>query len=60
MAKRSKRPIIGSVEFVYDGTEKQFNEFLIAVVRDYIAGNDEKSLQEPKNVKDMSEEKTAS
>lgn len=49
MAKKSKRPVIESVEFIYEGTEKQFNEFLKAVVRDYINGNAEKDQPE-KNV----------
>ena len=36
MAKEPKAIKLGQVSYCYTGTDEQFNEFLKAVVRDYI------------------------
>ena len=37
--RKNTMPVIRSVEFYYTGSDKQFNDFLKAVVRDYIAND---------------------
>lgn len=36
MAK-SKKPVIETVEFLYSGSEEDFDEFFKAVIKDYIS-----------------------
>jgi hypothetical protein len=35
--KKTKMPVVEQVVFYYSGSDKQFNTFLKAVVKDYIA-----------------------
>ena len=39
MGRKLNKPIIESVEYTYAGTDKQFNEFLRAVIHDYISAD---------------------
>ena len=36
MARKMETPVIESVEFYYTGSDKEFNEFLKAVIREYV------------------------
>ena len=35
--KNDKKPTINTVSFVYSGTDQQFNQFLKAVIHDYVS-----------------------
>lgn len=36
MGRKESKPVIETVEFVYIGSDKQFNDFMKAVIRDYV------------------------
>ncbi|MDD4495281.1 MAG: hypothetical protein PHV32_13240 [Eubacteriales bacterium] len=46
MARKIEMPVIELVEFYYAGSDKQFNEFLKAIVREYVI--DDKLLPDDK------------
>ena len=52
MARKPKMPIIELVEFYYSGSDKQFNEFLKAVVREYVV--DDKLIPDDKKETEIS------
>lgn len=37
MSRKIEQPIVNTVEFYYDGTDKEFNLFLKNVVKEYIS-----------------------
>lgn len=37
MSRKIETPIVETVEFYYNGTDKQFNLFLKAVIKEYIS-----------------------
>ena len=37
MKAKKNEPVIGIVEFYYMGTDKQFNEFLKAIIKNYLS-----------------------
>ncbi len=52
--KTESKPKIGSVTFEYAGEEKQFNEFLRALIRDYLSDGSLTPSEKP----DVSEKET--
>lgn len=52
--KTDTKPKIGSVSFDYVGEEKQFNEFLRALIRDYLSDGSIAPPEKP----DVSEKET--
>jgi len=37
MGRKESKPVIETVEYVYVGNNKQFNDFMKAVIRDYVS-----------------------
>ena len=52
MRKPKEPPKIGRVEFYYTGSDKQFDEFLKAVIREYVV--DDKLQPDDQNESDKS------
>ena len=52
--KTDTKPKIGSVSFDYVGEEKQFNDFLRALIRDYLSDGSLTQSEKP----DVSEKET--
>lgn len=57
MGRKETKSIIETVEFVYVGSDKQFNNFMKAVIRDYVS--DDKIIPESKQKEIVKKVKTA-